>query len=478
MDRLGLPQLTSRQRRALAVNVCLEVTGEYGTLLSSLSLAAVERSLHLDHSELALIASVTSLAGVLGCVWALMTDVYGRRLFFRIGLPLAAAGEILNGLTFSGYSLMLVGAFKALSPPAPGLTYLIEELGPQDRGAISALVATGAGAGAGIALGLWAVIGGYSWGWRVMALLQCVPVLYMSIRIWCSTEDFIPESLCFAPPKKGGLAAFKRPLHSLFMEPRNRKVLLLWCMYMLVFNLLHCALGQFLYVHLVDDCGYSAQHNSLLTLVGGMVALPMVFLTGKVSDRIGRVPTTQLVWFLGGVSYALFYGAPCGSPWLPVGFILVVVFPQFCRIALSRNVASELWQTEHRCLASAVSDVVNSVAGSIGFALFPVLAERVGGSRRALAVLGLACSIALPLAVYLVPETSGVKMNNLNQPEPNEEGSDQPSISLQDLDQLEAKPGVTGAISESISVTDPEAHVTKKSDKLQYYGSLDCREQD
>ena len=193
--------MTPRQRRAVLVNVCLEITGEYGTLLSSLSLAAVARSLDLTNKDLALISSVTSLAGVLGCAWALLVDVYGRRIFFRIGLPIAAANEIFNGLAFSGWTLVAVGVTKALSPPAPGLIYLVEEVTPKDRGAISATVAMGAGVGAGLALGLWATVGNYWWGWRIMALLKSLPLLYMSVRIWCSSDEFIPESQCFAPPR-------------------------------------------------------------------------------------------------------------------------------------------------------------------------------------------------------------------------------------------------------------------------------------
>jgi len=281
-------------------------------------------------------------------------------------------------------------------------------------GAISGLIGVGAGLGAGLALGLWALVGDYEWGWRALALLQSLPLVYLSIRIWWpGAGEYLPESKCFAPPKEGGFAAFRRPIASLFLNPRSRSVLIRWSFYTFAFQVTGVAAGQYLFVHLTNDCGYSATSNSLVTLLAGAIGMPLVLLTGVMSDRIGRIPTAQICWMLGGLSYSWFYTAPCDSMSVILGFIAVVCIPQFCRIAMTNTISNEIWQTEHRNLAGAVVGIVGSLSGTLGYQLFVTLASKVG-HRHAEAWLGLAASVLLPMLLWFVPETSGVEMNNLN----------------------------------------------------------------
>ena len=134
LARLGIPELDERQRRALFVCWCMEVLGEYQTLLSTLSLPAVQRSIAMPEDGLSVVAQFASLTGVLGIIWSLLTDVYGRSLFFRYGIPIAAANEILGGCVWDMRSMILMRCLGVFTPPTPGVTYLIEEVGPEGRG--------------------------------------------------------------------------------------------------------------------------------------------------------------------------------------------------------------------------------------------------------------------------------------------------------------------------------------------------------
>jgi len=415
LQKFGLPVLNRRQWRAVFINVALEITNEYGTLVSTVTLPAILHSLDISVDELAIVKSITKLVGVLGIVWALLTDVYGRKLFFQIGIPLAAINQIFGGIVWNASSMIIVGVIRCLTPDAPAAIYLIEEIGPDRRGAIVSLLAVSAGAGAAIALGLWALIGNYSWGWRVILILKSLPLMYISFMMFCSREEFIPESFCFARPRQEGLAAFKRPIRSLFFNSSNLKVLLIWSFYNFVNDLLTVTLGQFIFIHLSNYCEYNAQTTSLLTIIGGVFAMPLVYLTGLFSDSYGRVRTAQIIWILSSVSYYLFYSSPCNSFRLPIGFIMVITFPQFCNGALTNVVNNELWKTEHRALAQSVINVVNAISGAIGFYAYPYVRDYYGHMENAEIFLAILSGIVLPLIWFFIPESNGIVMNNLNQ---------------------------------------------------------------
>eukprot|EP01062_Namystynia_karyoxenos_P017937 TRINITY_DN16638_c2_g2_i1.p1 TRINITY_DN16638_c2_g2~~TRINITY_DN16638_c2_g2_i1.p1 ORF type:complete len:492 (+),score=132.41 TRINITY_DN16638_c2_g2_i1:96-1478(+) len=402
----GAPDLDERQRRALYLTVVLSLVGEFGTILDSLSIAAVKRSLAISDDGIAYIASAQTVAGLCGVGWGLLADIVGRRVMFLYGLPLMALQMIFTALATGEtmYGLALIAGQCVPRPPA--FAYLVEELDPGGRGALATLVAVGAALGAGAGLLLWAFVGDSTWGWRVLYLAQATAVLPFACAVHLA-DGWVPESRLFRPPTGDLCSKVSAPIASLWAK--SRFVLLIFSLCTLIQSFTYVAPGKFLFDHL-SSCGYHSRDASSMALLGGLVAMPVVIVCGRLSDHLGRVPMGAALWAGTGLSYAAFYSAPCQSRALPGAFVAVIVIAQFARSAVTLTLEQEVWKTEHRATAGAVYGLISGIFGAVGFAAYPLLSMRYGHSG-ALTLLSLCiCSIS---AVWLfLPETAGRRLSS------------------------------------------------------------------
>eukprot|EP01065_Artemidia_motanka_P019179 TRINITY_DN2273_c1_g3_i1.p1 TRINITY_DN2273_c1_g3~~TRINITY_DN2273_c1_g3_i1.p1 ORF type:complete len:503 (+),score=106.99 TRINITY_DN2273_c1_g3_i1:129-1511(+) len=398
---VGAPDLSDRQRRALQLTIVLSLVGEYGTILDSLALGSVRRSLDMSEDAVAYVSSVVQLGEVLMVVWGVLTDILGRRVFFLIGLPLTVVQLAAVGCATGSKTYMAALLLGRLLPRPPAFAYLVEQLEPEGRGALATLVAVGAAVGAGGALLVWAVIGDRPWGWRAMYLAEAAIVLPFAVSVHARDRSWLPESRLFVAPKGRFWEKAIAPFKSLWVN--SWSILLVFCVVTVLQNLTITAPGKFVFDHL-SECGYASSTASAVATIGGILSLPVLVVAGIASDRWGRVPTGALMWVGTGLSYALYYTARCGTVMLPSAFVLVVVIAQFCRSAITQTLEQECWSTEHRVTAGSVYSLLSGIFGSIGFVLYPLISQRAGHGG-ALSILSLgACLIGV---VWLfLPETA------------------------------------------------------------------------
>jgi MFS family permease len=407
---VGLPPLTRRQRNVLELNVWLEIVGEYGILLSGLSLSAIESSLRISDDALSMLSAITSLAGVISIFYALLGDAYGRTYLLHISVPAGAFFSFASGLATNAWWWTAFSFAVRLAPGFPGLAFLVEEMPSEGRGLVASFIGFGAALGALAALFFWWFVGDYTWGWRAMVLLHSVPLIVLSFKMLFD-PNYLPESRCFLPSPGNGFEVFVRPL-GLFFKKTHRRLLIIYFIFTFVFGVTYASTGKFIFVHLTNECGYSSKDNSELALLGIAFAIPLSILVGKYQDKFGRIPTGQVIWIFGGLINAFFYLAPCDSVLVPISFVLVVCIPQFARITVTKLVGAELFQTEHRCLAGSLVGVVSAVSTALGFMLYPVLSEKF--SEREAQVIFALSSMLITLVWSMLPETAGVPMNDLN----------------------------------------------------------------
>jgi len=407
---VGLPPLTRRQRNVLELNVWLEIVGEYGVLLSGLSLSAIETSLHISDDALSMLSAITSLAGVISIFYALLGDAYGRTYLLHISVPAGAFFSFACGLATNAWWWTVFSFAVRLAPGFPGLAFLVEEMPSEGRGLVASFIGFGAALGALAALFFWWCIGDYSWGWRAMILLHSIPLIVLSFKMLLD-PNYLPESRCFMPSPGNGFEVFVRPL-GLFFKQSHRRLLINYFIFTFVFGITYASTGKFVFVHLTNECGYTSKDNCELALLGIACAIPLSIFVGKYQDKLGRIPTGQVIWIFGGLINAFFYLAPCDSVLVPISFVLVVCIPQYARITVTKLVGAELFQTEHRCLAGSLVGVVSAVSTALGFILYPVLAKRF--SEREAQVIFALSSMLITLVWSLLPETAGIPMNNLN----------------------------------------------------------------
>jgi EmrB/QacA subfamily drug resistance transporter len=164
------PTITAHQRATLIV-ACI---GQFMTLLDvsivNTALPAIQRGLHSSFSELQWVVDAYSLAfAVLLLTAGAVSDRYGRKRLFQIGMAIFALGSLLCGLSTSSAELDAARVFQGIGGAAlaPTALALLAAAFPDARQRVRAVSLWAAISG--IALGIGPTVGGIlvtDVGWR------------------------------------------------------------------------------------------------------------------------------------------------------------------------------------------------------------------------------------------------------------------------------------------------------------------------
>jgi EmrB/QacA subfamily drug resistance transporter len=173
------PTLSAHQRATLIV-ACV---GTFMTLLDvsivNTALPAIQRGLHSSFSELQWVVDAYSLAfAVLLLTAGAVSDRYGRKRLFQVGMAIFAVGSLLCGLSTSSAELDAARVFQGLGGAAlaPTALALLAAAFPEDRQRVRAVSLWAAISG--IALGVGPTVGGIlvtDVGWRWVFFIN-VPI--------------------------------------------------------------------------------------------------------------------------------------------------------------------------------------------------------------------------------------------------------------------------------------------------------------
>jgi len=364
------------------------------------ALPHIRASFHLGQSSAALWLSLLYLGALPAIFLARRADRHGRRRLLLVsicGYTLATAATASAPDIAAFAACQFAARFFLAVEVSVAWTVIAEELPAGARGFGFGFLATldilGAGFGS-ILYGLVLAPLGVSWRW-LYAL--AVPVLV--VVVWLRRR--LPESTRYQRVAEAGSWMGWREI----LRPPYGARLVAVCTVALLVNLTTQA-QVFVIDFLQSQRHLSTSAANLILVAAGAAAIPVLSLSGLLSDRVGRKRVGCGFLAVNIVGLYVFFFAAHGVPLLLVGLALVYT-GSFGAWPTLGAFHTELFPTPLRALGASSAGAFKVVGQCMSFVGAGVLIGTSGSLPRAVAFLAIGPIVAIFVVVRLFPETKG-----------------------------------------------------------------------
>jgi MFS family permease len=368
----------------------------YGRSLIVIVLPYVQQSFGVSAAALSYILAVISAGSFGALLLGMVTDRVGRRrvlLGSILGYALFGSGTAFAASIAALIAWQTIARLFQEGALTAAVVIAAEEMPAERRGAAQGVIGTVNSCGAGFAALLLAAIAYVPGGWRGLAAVSLVPLLFLPFlareiresRRWANAE----RSRSFAVP-----AAYRARLAVAFG---------------LAFVAMSYDVAGFAFTSYVPVTkhGWSPGAVSAMIVVAGGIGLPGWMLGGELADRIGRRPSAALFLIgLGGAEMLFFLGGE-HALWAAFG---LMVFCQAGKTTVLRSWMTELFPTSIRGTTTAWVTVGGTLGGMVGLAVAGSIASAIGDIGGALSIVAGASVAVASLATLFLPETSGLEL--------------------------------------------------------------------
>jgi MFS family permease len=404
----GSGGLTVAHRRLLLLlgAACFSEGFDFATL--TVALPQIRATFGLSHMHADLWVSVLYLGALPAVFWGRRADRHGRRgvlLMTMVGYTIGSAATALSPTIGVFVACQFVTRCFLTAQIAVAWTMAAEDLPAERRGVGFGVLALASALGTGLSAIVQATALsplGASWRWLyVLSLPFLLVVVLLSRRL--------PESIRYQAAAERHDASQGRS--GLLARPPYRRPLLLICV-MILFGNLATEATVFAVDFMESDRGLSSSAANLLLVAAGTVALPVLTLAGRLSDRIGRrrVCMTGLLVQAGGL--LLFFTVARGVVGLGAALMTTYV-GLFAAWTTGNAFAVELFPTALRGAASAASMIAKLLGQSASFALSAALLAATGSSATTVGVLVIGLVLAAGIIGVALPETSRLELTDV-----------------------------------------------------------------
>jgi putative MFS transporter len=405
------PDLTRRQWRVLGLVATASLFDQYDLYLFSLTLKQIQAGLAIPEEQLGYLGSIVRFGALPAFFVALFADRIGRR---RVLLGTIIAYTLLTGATaFSPNPetfvvLQFLARTFAVAEVLLAIVVIAEEFDPEVRGwGIGALAAIQA-CGAGLAALLFALIGGFEQGWRVLYLVGLGPLVLLAW--WRRT---LPETAHFEAQRRRlgdqvTLALLVRPLRDLVRVYPARFAAAAAVVFL--GGVSGGAAQLFGPKYLQDAHGWSPRSVGLMVVCGGALAIVGNTAAGRLSDSLGRKRVAIAFMLADALLSMVFYNG--SGLWIVAIWIAMVFAGMGANVTLAA-VTSEMFPTSYRSTASGARVALTTLGATLGLALESALYAVVGSHWTAITIL-LSLFLVAPIVVAaFFPETAGRPLDEI-----------------------------------------------------------------
>jgi putative MFS transporter len=353
----------------------------------------------------ALVAFV-NVGTVLAYLLVRHADKIGRRPVLQITIVGYTVTSLLSGLAPEVYSfaiLQLLSRVFLIGEWVISTVYAAEEFPAKERGFAIGLINAFSSLGAVVCAGLVPIIIRAPWGWRTVYFLGTVPLILLAVaRRGLKESARYERGVAKDGPKRTGI-------FHIWSTPYAGRVVKLALIWAFTYICTQTAI-TFFKSHAVEDLGRT--EGFVGQVIGGaaIVSMPLVFMVGRLFDRIGRKPAATIIFLATAIGCVGAYTTT--NDILLFVFAVLAVFGAAAVLPALNAFNSELFPTELRSDAFAWS---NNLLGRIGYVLAPLgvgaLAARLGWGP-AVAATAIGPIIALGLIWLWLPETSGRELED------------------------------------------------------------------
>ncbi len=357
----------------------------------------------LDQSQGGVLVSIIGIGAILAYFLIRRADKVGRRKILGITI---AGYTICSLLSAVGTGPVQFGAAQLLArlfllaEYAVSMIYVAEEF-PADRRGFAIGMIQGLNAlGAITCAGLMPILLASPWGWRSTYVVGAVPLAILAFA-----RRNVRETARFEADKQH-LSA-QHSIFRIFRTPHAKRVPLLASIWALTYVCTYTVVTYWK-EFAVAERNLTDKQVSLAVMLAAVISLPLVFLSGKLLDKIGRRRGAAVIFCVASASTLVAYLAH--DYWLLTIGLTGGIFASSACLPVLTSLTLELFPTELRADAYAWS---NNLLGRIGYILGPLavgFAAKRFGYGPAVACTAVFPLFALALILTKLPETSGKEL--------------------------------------------------------------------
>jgi len=350
------------------------------------------------------LVSITSVGNVLAYLIVYRADRWGRRRVLTITIAGYTIFSFLTALAPDVWTfafLQLCARIFLLGEYAIAMVYAAEEFPADRRGMVIGVIQGCSSLGAIACVAVVPFLLATPLGWRTVYLAGTIPLVIIAIarRSLRETSRFSRE----AASGEAREVSFTRILRT----PYRKRVFQMAAIWALTFVCTQNAVS-FWKEFAMAERGFTDGQVGATLAFASLVSLPLLFVTGKMLDVIGRRRAAVLIFTISTISVLGSYTAT--SPWVISVALAGGVWGSGATLLVLNTFTTELFPTELRSEAFAWSN--NLIARSI-YLVSPLavgLAAEEIGWGPAVAATAVFPLIALGMILTTLPETAGKEL--------------------------------------------------------------------
>jgi putative MFS transporter len=377
----------------------------YDALALTQILPELREEFRVGEGTAGLIVSFINVGTILAYLLIRKADRWGRRRVLTITIAGYTIFSLLSGLAPSVWVFalfQLVARIFLIGEWAISMVYAAEEFPAAKRGLMIGLIQAFSSLGAVVCAGVVPLLLDAPWGWRTVYFVGTVPLVLLAFARRSLRESTRFEQLTVTEREA------ERPLFAIFSTPHKKRMLqlaLIWgCTYV-------CTQTAVTFWKEYAQAPGAGPHLSdgevgAVISIAALGAMPLVFASGWLLDRIGRRMGAAIIFTVTSVSCVAAYTLESNMVLMTLA-VLGAVFGASAVLPVLNAYNTELFPTKLRSDAFAWS---NNLLGRIGYVVAPAVvgpAAAVWGWGPPVALTALGPMLALGLIVWLLPETRG-----------------------------------------------------------------------
>lgn len=354
---------------------------------------------HLDESQKGAVLSLVGIGTMLSYFVVRLADGLGRRRVLTITIVGYTLATLLTALSH-GIAMFVVAQVIArmflIGEWAISMVIAAEEYPADRRGHVIGLIQAASSLGYIFCAGVVPFLVRSGLGWRTVYLVGVIPLLIMAFarRDLRETERF------------DAIAPSERPsVFRIFKTTHRNKLFIMAAVWFFALIAPHNAVS-FWKIFAGQERGFTEKQIGGSIAIASIAALPFVFMTGKLIDRIGRKRGASIVFavsLIGTTTTYMLHGR------VPLTIALIAgIFGASGYLPILNAYTAELFPTDLRGDAFAWA---STFIGRVSYVVSPFVVgwvvDRVGLYEHVMPWTGVFTVIAWGMIMFLLPETSG-----------------------------------------------------------------------
>ncbi|HEX6241542.1 MAG TPA: MFS transporter [Polyangiales bacterium] len=365
-------------------------------------LPSIRAEYDLSYAQGSLMVSAINVGAVAAYMLIRHADVAGRRRVLSLTIAGYTLFSFLSAFAphpFVFAFLQFAARMFLLAEYAISMVYVIEEF-PSDRRAFAVGVIQGVNSlGSIVCAGLVPLLVKLPWGFRSVYLVGGLPLVLVMIlrRSVRETQRFLDKPP--GPPPS---------LWRIFRTPHWRRLPLLASIWALTYLCTYVLVNNFKDFAQLER-GFDDKRVSFAVMIAALGSMPLVFLSGKLLDVVGRKKGAAVIFLV--TSASTFVTFTAHDFWVLTAGLTGCIFAASAVLPVLNAITLELFPTDVRADGYGWA---NNLLGRVGYIAGPTLVGVLAGPLGvggATALTGVFPLLALALILWRVPETRGVELS-------------------------------------------------------------------